>query len=94
MKNKASLFAAVICFFIALMFFWVGRAEIAKSYVLMGVVSFWFLMAFLFALHADTAGNLQIIVQYVPFLGGLINGKRATDPQVVSRVDDPPKANP
>ncbi len=94
MKNTATLFAAFVSFVIALMIFWVGRADIAKSMWLMGVVCFWFLMAFLFALHADTAGNLQIIVRYVPILGGLINGQRSTDPQMVSRVDDSPKAEP
>jgi hypothetical protein len=71
MKNK-SLYAAMVCFFIGLAFFWVGRVEIAKSIPLMSLVSFWFLMAFLFALHADTAGNLQVIVQNIPLLRGVI----------------------
>lgn len=73
MKTSLSLIAALICFATGLGGLWLGRASIATSMLLLVFVSFWMLMGFLFALHADTTGNLQIIAQNVPFLRGLVS---------------------
>jgi hypothetical protein len=84
MKNKFTLIAALLCFAVGIAALWLGRLELAKSPMLMVFISFWLLMGFLFALHADTAGNLQVIVQNVPVLRGIANVQRTpADVQVV-----------
>jgi hypothetical protein len=84
MKNKLSFIAALLCFAVGIAALWLGRLELAKSPMLMVFISFWLLMGFLFALHADTAGNLQVIVQNVPVLRGIANVQRTpADVQVV-----------
>lgn len=83
MKNRLTLIAATLCFAVGVAALWLGRADLAKSPMLMVFISFWLLMGFLFALHADTTGNLQVIVQNVPLLRGVANVQRSpTDPQV------------
>lgn len=84
MKNKLTLAAAFLCFAVGVAALWLGRLDLAKSPILMAFISFWLLMGFLFALRADTAGNLQVILQDVPVLRGIANGLRTTaDVQVV-----------
>jgi hypothetical protein len=85
-----SLFAAIICFIVGFVGMWIGRAVLATSIPLMVFVSFWLLMGFLFALHADTTSNLQIIVSNIPVLRGLVNGK-AADVPVAPGSPEPPK---
>lgn len=90
MKNKITLVAALLCFAVGVAALWLGRLELAKSPTLMMFISFWLLMGFLFALHADTAGNLQVIIQNVPVLRGVANGLRtpADVPVVVPPADE------
>ena len=72
MKTRGSLIAAVLCFLIGSGLFWVTRADLAKSVPLMCLISFWWLMSFLFGLHADTTDNLVVIAQNIPILKSLV----------------------
>ena len=80
--KRASLYAALVCFIVGFTAMWYGRTSLATSIPLMLFVSFWLMMGFLFALHADTTGNLQVIVQNIPMLRGIVNAAPTTNVSV------------
>jgi hypothetical protein len=85
MKNRLTIIASLLCFGVGIAALWLGRLELAKAPLLMVFISFWLLMGLLFALHADTTGNLQVIVQNVPVLRGFF----INDKKTLSSVDIP-----
>lgn len=83
MKQLLIYLAALICELLGLGSAWMNRAIIGTSITLMCFVGFFVVLGFLLALKSDTEEALGAIVKLRLRPGDLLNGDRATDPQVV-----------
>ena len=89
MTQALKFVGAFLCFIIAGIALWSGRATLATSIPLMVFVCFWALMGFLLALKSNTQEALDVIVKLRP--GDVLNGMRKTDPKVTVAPAEEPK---